>query len=134
MKRQIRNLRTQHLKNLNGVYTRVKIKSIDPGGLGETIGLRAGDKLLTINGKKIRDIIDYEFNIFEPQVLVRISRKGEVTEYELDKDEEEDLGVNFEDIRYRSCGCKCIFCFVDQNPKGLRKALYFHEAGLTCNV
>ena len=91
------------------------------------IGLQKGDEVISINETPVRDVIDYQMNIFEPFIHLRVERSGGVLEFDIKKDENEDLGVVFEEIRYRHCGSKCPFCFIDQNPEGLRKTLYFHD-------
>ena len=103
------------------------IKSIDADGIGNAIGLQKGDELISINRAPVRDAIDYLFNIFEPFIHLRVKRNGGVLGFDFEKDESEDLRVVFEEIQYRHCCSKCPFCFIDQNPKGLRKTLYFHD-------
>lgn len=103
------------------------IKSIDANGIGNAIGLRKGDEVISINEAPVRDVIDCMFNIFEPFIHLRAKRNGGILEFDIEKDESEDLGVVFEEIQYRRCGSKCPFCFIDQNPEGLRNTLYFHD-------
>ena len=107
------------------------IKKVLPGGIGEELGVEAGDKLLAINGEEIADIFDYQFLIQDEYIEALIEKKdGEEWLLEIDKDYEEDLGVEFENglmDDYRSCRNKCIFCFIDQMPKGMRDTLYFKD-------
>lgn len=105
----------------------MKIISIDAGSLGEELGLKPGDMLVSINGKEMRDIIDYQYAVYDEDIVLKVERNGQATEFEIEKDAEEDLGTDFEPFKHKSCGCKCIFCFVDQNPEGLRRALYFRD-------
>ncbi|MFC1514137.1 DUF512 domain-containing protein [candidate division KSB1 bacterium] len=105
----------------------MKIKSVENTGLGYVLGLQIQDDIKSINGKPVRDIIDYQFNIYEDYINLNVLRNGKYYNFRTDKDPEEDLGLEFEDFKYRHCGSKCPFCFVDQNPKGLRKSLYFHD-------
>jgi len=105
----------------------VIIQSVEPDSVGAVIGLHNGDEILSINGERIRDIIDYLFTISEPEITLSVKRNGAIAEYTIEKEENEDLGVVFKEIKYRHCASKCIFCFVDQNPKGLRPALYFKD-------
>ena len=103
------------------------IKSIDKNGLGFEIGLQKGDDLLSLNRNPIRDVIDYQFNIVDEHITLRVKRDSEILEIEFENSNSEDLGVVFEEIQYRHCGSKCPFCFVDQNPEGLRQTLYFRD-------
>ena len=107
------------------------IDAITPGSIAEELNIQAGDELLTINGKTIEDIFDYQF-LMEDEYLRVLIRKadGEEWELEIDKDEDEDLGLVFKNglmDDYRSCSNKCIFCFIDQMPKGMRPTLYFKD-------
>ena len=103
------------------------VKSVDKRGIGFALGLQEGDEVLSINGAPVRDIIDYQFTIFEPAINLRIKRDGEIFDLGYEKNEAEDLGIVFEEVQYRHCGSKCPFCFVDQNPRGLRRTLYFRD-------
>lgn len=107
------------------------IKEVIPGGIGEELEIEAGDKLLAINGEEIADIFDYQFLVQDEYIEVLIEKKdGEEWLLEIDKEYEEDLGVEFENglmDDYRSCHNKCIFCFIDQMPKGMRDTLYFKD-------
>jgi NifB/MoaA-like Fe-S oxidoreductase len=92
--------------------------------------VQAGDRLLAINGHTIQDVLDYKYFAYDPRLTLRL-RRGE-TEYELrvDKPEGQDLGLDFETYlmdRARSCANRCLFCFVDQLPPGLRETLYFKD-------
>ncbi|MBR2948433.1 MAG: DUF512 domain-containing protein [Lachnospiraceae bacterium] len=107
------------------------IKHILPGSIAEEMEIEAGDCLLAINGEEIEDIFDYQYLIQDEYVEVLIRKAdGEEWELEIDKDYEEDLGVEFENglmDDYRSCCNKCIFCFIDQMPPGMRETLYFKD-------
>ncbi len=106
------------------------IKSVDPGSIGDELGLEPGDELLTIDGHQLEDIFDYEYYIQSESIEVLI-RKADGEEWELDiENDYEDLGLTFENglmSDYRSCRNKCIFCFIDQMPKGMRDTLYFKD-------
>lgn len=108
-----------------------KIKSVLSGSIAEELGIEAGDVLLSINGEVIEDIFDYQFMIQDEYIEVLIRKEdGEEWELEIDKESDEDLGVEFETglmDEYRSCHNKCIFCFIDQMPKGMRDTLYFKD-------
>jgi putative radical SAM enzyme (TIGR03279 family) len=106
------------------------IKSVDPGSIGDELGLEPGDQLLAIDGRRPEDIFDYEYYIQNESVEVLI-RKADGEEWELDiENDYEDLGLTFENglmSEYRSCRNRCIFCFIDQMPKGMRDTLYFKD-------
>ena len=107
------------------------IKEVKPGSIAEELEIEAGDVLLTINGEEIEDIFDYRFLIQDEYLEVLIRKAdGEEWELEIDKEYEEDLGMEFENAlmsEYRSCCNKCIFCFIDQMPPGMRETLYFKD-------
>jgi len=105
----------------------IRIRSVEPESLGAVLGLKPGDRLLKINGHRIRDHLDYRFRIAEssPELELEINGRREVVA--VDKEEDTDLGVEFEDFAIRRCANDCIFCFVDQNPPGLRESLYFRD-------
>lgn len=106
------------------------IRSVDPGSIAEELELEAGDRLLTIDGEEIEDIFDYEYKI-NSEAVTMVVRKKNGEEWELDiENEYQDPGLNFENglmSEYRSCRNKCIFCFIDQMPKGMRETLYFKD-------
>ena len=108
------------------------IREILPGSIAEEMNIEAGDELLSIDGQPVQDVFDYRFMIREEyiEVLIRKKEDGEEWLLEIEKDEEEDLGIVFaSDLMdsYRSCRNKCIFCFIDQNPPGMREPLYFKD-------
>jgi putative radical SAM enzyme (TIGR03279 family) len=105
----------------------MKITAVEPNSIAEELGLRPGDELLEINGKRVADAIDYRFYESDPDISVKVARNGEITIYDIEKDEGERLGLDFEDFKILACGNDCIFCFVDQNPRGLRNQLYFRD-------
>lgn len=107
------------------------VKSIRPGSIAEEFELEQGDALLQINGKEIEDIFDYQYLVEDEYIEVLIRKPdGEEFILEIEKDPDEDLGIEFENglmDNYRSCHNKCIFCFIDQMPKGMRETLYFKD-------
>ncbi len=107
------------------------IKSINPGSIAEEMGIEAGDQLLKINDNEIEDIFDYQYLVQDDHLDVLIKKAdGEEWLLDIDKDFDEDLGIEFENglmDDYRSCSNKCIFCFIDQMPKGMRPTLYFKD-------
>lgn len=107
------------------------IKTVMPDSIGEEMGIEPGDYLLAINGEEIDDVFDYQYLIKDEYVEILI-RKGNKEEWllEIDKEYDEDLGIEFENglmSDYRSCHNKCMFCFIDQMPKGMRETLYFKD-------
>ena len=107
------------------------IKKVDEGSIAWEMEIEPGDVLLKINDEEIEDIFDYQFMIQEEYIEVLVQKpNGEEWLLEIDKDEQEDLGIEFENglmDDYRSCHNKCIFCFIDQMPKGMRETLYFKD-------
>jgi len=107
------------------------IKTVLKDSIAGEMGIEAGDALLAINGQNIMDIFDYQYLMQDEYIEVLIRKAdGEEWLLEIDKDQEEDLGVEFENglmDDYRSCHNKCIFCFIDQMPKGMRETLYFKD-------
>lgn len=107
------------------------IKSTAQNGIAREMGIEAGDRLLQINRKEMEDVFDYEYLIQDEYIEVLIEKTdGEEWLLEIDKEYGEELGVEFENSfmdEYRSCCNKCIFCFIDQMPKGMRETLYFKD-------
>ena len=108
-----------------------KILSVQPGSIAEELEIEAGDVLLSVNGNEIRDIFDYQYYCNEEYVTVLIRKAdGEEWELEIEKEYEEDLGMEFGEglmDSYKSCRNKCMFCFIDQMPPGMRETLYFKD-------
>lgn len=105
----------------------VQIISIQPGSIAEELGITAGSYLISINKKTIHDRLDYRFYGAEEQIEMHIKQGDEETIFEIDKDHDEDIGLELEEMKLKACGNNCVFCFVYQNPKGMRKALYFKD-------
>ena len=107
------------------------IKAVEPLSIAEELGIEPGDKLISINDNIIEDVFDYHYLVNDEELVVLIEKAdGEEWELEIEKDYEEDLGITFEQglmDEYRSCRNKCIFCFIDQMPKGMRETLYFKD-------
>ena len=107
------------------------INQVAPDSIAEELEIEVGDILLEINGNKIEDIFDYQYYTQDEYIEVLIQKpSGEEWLLEIDKDYDEDLGISFENglmDDYRSCHNKCIFCFIDQMPKGMRDTLYFKD-------
>ena len=107
------------------------INKVEKGSIADELNIAPGDALICINGQKIEDVFDYHYLIHEEEVTVLIRKPdGEEWEFEIEKDYDEDLGIVFESglmDDYKSCRNKCIFCFIDQMPKGMRDTLYFKD-------
>ena len=108
-----------------------KIAWVEPGSIAEELGLEPGDAIEEINGNEIEDIFDYQYYVEDEYLDVLILTKdGEECVLEIEKDEDEDLGITFESSlmdEYHSCCNKCMFCFIDQMPPGMRDTLYFKD-------
>ena len=107
------------------------ISKVLPGSIGEELELEPGDVLVSINGQQVEDVFDYRYLMNDEVVELLIRKKnGEEWELEVEKDYEDDLGVEFENSLmddYRSCSNHCIFCFIDQMPPNMRETLYFKD-------
>ena len=107
------------------------ISAVTPGSIAEEMEIEPGDVLVSVNGQEPEDVFDYRYLMNEEEVLVVIRKPdGEEWELEIEKEYEDDLGMEFENglmDDYRSCRNKCMFCFIDQLPKGMRDTLYFKD-------
>ena len=107
------------------------VSSVEDGSIAEELEIEAGDELLSIDGQKMLDMIDYGFYCKSEFLTLEIKKtNGEIEEIELEKDYDEDLGIVFESAvfdKIKPCLNKCIFCFVDQQPQGLRDTLYIKD-------
>lgn len=107
------------------------IIKVEQNSIAEEMGIEAGDVLLNINNQPVKDVFDYRYLIQEEYIEVGILKTdGDQWLLEIDKEQYEDLGIVFESglmDKAKSCSNKCIFCFIDQLPKGMRKNLYFKD-------
>lgn len=107
------------------------IKEVYPGSIAEELEIEPGDVLLSINDQSIEDVFDYRYMIKDEYIEVLIRKPdGEEWVLEIDKDYDDDLGIEFENqlmSDYKSCSNKCIFCFIDQMPPNMRETLYFKD-------
>ncbi|MFQ9510672.1 MAG: DUF512 domain-containing protein [Lachnospiraceae bacterium] len=107
------------------------ITKIEPGSIAEELELEPGDRILSVNNQEIEDVFDYHYLIEDEYIeLLAVKPNGEEWLLEIDKDYNEDLGIVFESSlmsEYKSCTNKCIFCFIDQMPPGMRETLYFKD-------
>ncbi|MCR4438822.1 MAG: DUF512 domain-containing protein [bacterium] len=105
----------------------MKIVAVHSGGAGEKLGLRPGDRLLSINGHPVSDELDLLFWSAETVRHLEVERDGQRHEFRCRAEAAEELGLDLEPMRVRTCGNACLFCFVDQNPPGMRPALYVKD-------
>ena len=107
------------------------ISEIQKDSIAQELELQKGDKILSINSEIPKDFIDYQYMMSAEEVEIEVEKTdGDVEIYEIEKDYDEDLGIIFESAvfdRIKPCTNKCIFCFVDQQPEGLRKSLYIKD-------
>ena len=108
-----------------------KIISVDPGSPADRAGIVSGETLLTIDGTAVRDVLDYKFYGYDARLsLALLSQSGEQRIVEIRKREGEPLGLNFEHYlmdKMKRCSNQCVFCFIDQMPKGMRETLYVKD-------
>ena len=105
----------------------VRITAVEPGSLAETLGWAPGDQILAVNGEAVADELDLRFKTSEERVALKVRAGGDLKEQTVEKDPDQPLGVTLEEFRIKTCGDDCVFCFVDQNPVGLRDTLYFRD-------
>ncbi|MBQ9744400.1 MAG: DUF512 domain-containing protein [Clostridia bacterium] len=107
----------------------VRIERVMESSLADNVGIKAGDMLLSINGHEINDVLDYRFYLADQRISIVIKRDKEES-FIIEKQLYDDIGLDFEtplmDKKHR-CENKCIFCFIDQLPKGMRETLYFKD-------
>ncbi|MGA1369224.1 MAG: DUF512 domain-containing protein, partial [Blastocatellia bacterium] len=107
----------------------IKIIEVEGGSLAEELSLVPGDRVWTVNGKRVRDALDFKFLTAgeEELVLEVIKADGEEWEIEVDAAEGEPWGIDFEPMKPRQCGNDCVFCFIQQNPEGSRDTLWVRD-------
>ena len=108
----------------------VTVTDVECGSHGQKSGILPGDILISINGHEIRDVLDYRFRLTEKSVTLKIHRGADLFDIIIKKDEYDDIGLSFETYlmdKKQTCKNKCVFCFIDQLPKGLRDSLYFKD-------
>ncbi|MBQ3229738.1 MAG: DUF512 domain-containing protein [Clostridia bacterium] len=108
----------------------VIITAVERGSSADKNGIKSGDKLVSVNGNEINDVLDYRFYIMEKRLSLSLLRNGEEIEITITKPEYSDIGLEFSTYlmdEKKRCRNNCIFCFIDQNPKGMRKTIYFKD-------
>ena len=106
----------------------MRIEQVRPDSIAEEVGLVPGDRLIKINQARVRDSLDYRYwsseDVLELDILQANGRRVLI---DVEKDPDEDLGLSLHEPPYQACANKCVFCFIHQNPKGMRKAVYFQD-------
>jgi putative radical SAM enzyme (TIGR03279 family) len=105
----------------------VEIKYVHKDSIASELGLKPGDQVVSVNRHPINDEIDFRFYAAEEKIDLLIQKEFEQTVFEIEKDHNEDLGLDLANMKMKACGNNCVFCFVYQNPRGMRKALYFKD-------
>lgn len=108
----------------------VKINSVMHGSPSDKCGVKKDDILVKINGHGIKDVLDYMYYAADTEVSLELLRGNETINLDISKDEYDDLGLEFETFLMdskQSCSNKCVFCFIDQMPPGMRETLYFKD-------
>jgi len=105
----------------------LKITGIEPGSSASRIGLKCGDKLISLNRHPVNDLLDYRFHQAEYSITLKLVRGGKVLVKRLTKEIDCDLGLYFEPDKIIRCRNNCVFCFVHNNPKGMRQPLYIKD-------
>jgi putative radical SAM enzyme (TIGR03279 family) len=107
----------------------VEISDVAPESLGADMELEAGDRIIKVNGRVVRDYLDFRFQTAgETELVFEVRKKnGEDWELELERGEGEDLGLTFEAIVPRQCANACIFCFCNGNPADARPSLFIKD-------
>ncbi len=106
----------------------LEILTVEPGSIAEELGLQPGDSLLAVNGEPVNDLLDYLLE--EPSELLQLEVErpgGELQEFEIEHDSDDPLGLGLPHPEPKRCGNNCIFCFVHQLPRGMRKTLYVKD-------
>ena len=108
----------------------VLIQSVQPGSYAARAGIQPGDTLAAIDGHPVNDLLDYRFYVTSRRIVLDLLRAGKTRSVQIRKGEYDDIGLEFETYlmdKQRSCKNKCVFCFVDQMPPGMRETLYFKD-------
>jgi putative radical SAM enzyme (TIGR03279 family) len=105
----------------------VEIIEVCPDSIAQEIGIASGDYILKINSETINDQLDYKFYSAEEYIELLLQRGDEQILFEIEKEFDEDIGISLQEMKMKSCGNNCVFCFVYQNPDGMRKAVYFKD-------
>ena len=108
----------------------VSVAFVEPNSLAQKAGIRAGDTLISIDSHPIRDVLDYRFFLTEEKILLSLRRENKDFDVVIQKGRYDDIGLEFETFlmdQKKRCANHCIFCFIDQNPCGMRETVYFKD-------
>lgn len=109
----------------------VRINSVERGSYADKVGIKSGDMLVSVNGNDIVDVLDYRFYMIDKKLSIDVTRDGEALSFTVrKKDEYDEIGLEFDTYlmdEKHSCRNKCVFCFIDQNPCGMRESIYFKD-------
>ncbi len=105
----------------------IRITTVESGSIADELGIKPGDELLCMNGEPVHDELDVKFNMPGESIELELYLGGERTVLDVEKEHDQEIGFAVETMKMTACGNDCVFCFVDQNPEGLRKALYFRD-------
>jgi len=105
----------------------LEIVEVHPDGIAHELGIKSGDFVVRINSETVTDQLDFRFFSAEEYIELLIQRGHEQILFEIEKEFQEDIGIELQEMKMKSCGNNCVFCFVYQNPEGMRKALYFKD-------
>lgn len=106
------------------------VDAVRPGSIADEIGIEIGDRVVSIGGRTLSDAVDYQFFAADELIELEVVRGNEATVFEIEKEPDEDLGIDFQDAAFdgvRQCNNACFFCFLKGNPKGMRKTLYVKD-------
>ena len=112
------------------MFSTVTVKSVIAGSPAHKAGVKSGDVIISVGGNNITDVLDYDFYTAEEKFTLLVHRGPELIEFKIKKEEYEQLGCEFETYlidKKQCCRNKCVFCFIDQNPKGMRESIYFKD-------
>lgn len=105
----------------------LEIVEVYPDGIAHNLGIKPGDYIVKINSEIVNDQLDYRFYSAEEYIELLIQRRNEQFIFEIEKEFHEDIGIDLQEMKMKMCGNNCVFCFVYQNPRGMREALYFKD-------
>ncbi len=106
----------------------LEICEVEPGSIGAELDLEPGDRILAINGEPVRDLLDFQVVIGDEEILLEVQKQnGDLWDLEIEKDADDTLGLHFQHPEPTQCGNNCLFCFVHQLPRGMRRSLYLKD-------
>ncbi len=108
-----------------------RVEKVDKGGIADEVGIEPGDVITAVNGRPLQDLIDFRYYCADENIEIDLTKgDGELWTVEIEKEIDEDLGLSFSEAAFdhiRACANKCVFCFVDQMPQGMRETLYIRD-------